>query len=116
MNGMMEEAAKNMPHMMGSANPVAKGAVMAVTGYAAGRTLLGGALLRNPWVMLAAGMLVGYYLHKHQDQIVLSLSKASGMGKDFLLQQKENLSDLIEESKEKEGQQASVAKPEQPAA
>ncbi len=114
MNGMMQEAAKNMPHMMGSANPVAHGAVLAATGFAAGRGLLGGALLRNPWVMLAAGMIAGYYLHKHQDQIVLALSKASGMGKDFILQQKESLADLIEESKEKEGQQA--AKPGQPAA
>lgn len=116
MNGMMQEAAKNMPQMMSSASPVAKGAMVAATGYVAGRSLLGGALLRNPWVMLAAGIAVGYYLHKHQDQIVLSLSKASGMGKDFLLQQKENLADLIEETKEKEGQQASAAKPEQPAA
>lgn len=116
MNGMMQEAAKNMPHMMGSTNPVAHGAVLAATGFAAGRGLLGGALLRNPWVMLAAGIAVGYYLHKHQDQIVLTLSKASGMGKDFLLQQKESLADLVEGAKEKEGQQASAGKPGQPAA
>lgn len=114
MNQMMQEAAKNMPHMMGSTNPVAHGAVLAATGFAAGRGLLGGALLRNPWVMLAAGIAVGYYLHKHQDQIVLTLSKASGMGKDFLLQQKESLADLVEGAKEKEGQQA--GKPGQPAA
>lgn len=117
MNGMMQEAAKNMPHMMGSSAPIAQGAMMAATGYAAGRGLLGGALLRNPWVMLAAGIAVGYYLHKHQDEIALALSKASGMGKDFLLQQKESLADLVEEAKEKEGKQASAAgKPEQPAA
>ncbi len=115
MNGMMEEAAKNMPQMMSSANPVAKGAVMAATGYAAGRTLLGGALLRNPLVLLAAGVVAGYYLHKHRVQIILTLSKASGMGKDFLLQQKESLADLVEETKEKEAQQAGAAKPEQPA-
>ena len=110
MNAMIEQAAKNMPHMMGSANPVAKGAMIAATGYVAGKSLLGGTLLRNPWVLLATGVLVGYYLHKHQDQIVQSLSKASGMGKDFLLQQKENLADLVEGAKEKEGQQA--GKPE----
>ena len=114
MNGMMEEAAKNMPQMMSS--PVAKGAMVAATGYVAGRSLLGGALLRNPWVMLATGIAVGYYLHKHQDQIALSLSKASELGKDFLLQQKESLADLIEETREKEGQQARSDNPEQPAA
>jgi hypothetical protein len=118
MNGMMHEAAKNMPHVMSSASPIAQGAVMAATGYAAGRGLLGGALLRNPLVLLAAGVVVGYYLHKHQNQIMLALSKASGMGKDFMLQQKESLADLVEEAKEKEGQQAMAAtgKPEQPAA
>ncbi|MBZ0096951.1 MAG: hypothetical protein K8H75_16475 [Sulfuricella sp.] len=117
MNGMMEEAAKNMPHMMGSQamgsqmmGP-AQGAMMAATGYVAGRGLLGG-LLRNPWVLLAAGVVAGYYLHKHQDEIMLSLSKASGMGKDFLLQQKENLADLVEGAKEKEAQQAAAEKPE----
>lgn len=116
MNGMTEEAAKNMSHMMGSTSPVAKGAVIAATGYAAARGLLGGALLRNPLVILAAGVVAGYFLHKHQDQIILALSKASGMGKDFLLQQKESLADLVEEAKEKEGQQASAGKPEQPPA
>lgn len=111
MNGMMEEAAKNMPQMMASASPVAKGAMMAAGGYVAGRSLLGGALLRNPLVLLAAGIAAGYYLHKHQDEIVLALSKASGMGKDFLLQQKENLADLVEEAKEQEAQ-PEAAKPE----
>lgn len=108
---MMDEAAKNMPQMMGSASPVAKGAMMAAGGYVAGRSLLGGALLRNPLVLLAAGIAAGYYLHKHQDEIVLALSKASGMGKDFLLQQKENLADLVEEAKEQEAQ-PEAAKPE----
>ncbi len=110
MNGMMEEAAKNMPHMMGSSmTPYVPGAMVAATGYAAGRGLLGG-LLRNPLVLLAAGVVAGYYLHKHQDEIVLAVSKASGMGKDFLLQQKENLADLVEGAKEQEAEQA--AKPE----
>jgi hypothetical protein len=108
---MMDDAAKNMPQMMGSTSPVAKGAMMAAGGYVAGRSLLGGALLRNPLVLLAAGVVAGYYLHKHQDEIVLALSKASGMGKDFLLQQKENLADLVEEAKEQEAQ-PEAAKPE----
>lgn len=115
---MMHEAAKHIPQAMSASNPVAQGAVMAATGYAAGRGLIGGVLLRNPLVLLAAGLAAGYYLHKHQDEIVLALSKATGMGKDFLLQQKESLADLVEEAKEKEGQQAAApaAKPEQPSA
>lgn len=112
---MIEEAAKNMPmmgtHMMGPA----QGVMMAGAGYAAGRGLLGG-LLRHPLALLAAGVVAGYYLHKHQDEIVLAMSKASGMGKDFLLQQKENLADLMESAKEQEAEQtkqeAEQAKPE----
>ena len=114
MNGMMEEAAKNMPHMMGASHPVAQGAMLAATGYVAGRSLLGGLLLRNPLVMLAAGVVAGYYIHKHQEEIMLALSKAGNIGKDFVLQQKENLVDLVEEAKEKEQQQAEAGKPEHP--
>jgi hypothetical protein len=107
---------KQMSQMMGQQGAMMgpmQGAMMAATGYAAGRGLVGGALLRNPWVVLAAGIAAGYFLHKYQDQIMLSLAKGTGMGKDFLLQQKENLADLIEETRENEEQQA---KPEQPAA
>lgn len=104
MNGMMDEM-KNMPGMAGQAMTPAHGAMIAATSYIAGRGLFGG-LVRHPLVMLAAGMVAGYYIHKHQDEIVQALSKATGMGKDFLLQQKENLADLVEEAKEKEAQQA----------
>ena len=112
---MTEEMMKQMPaHMMGNGmgmmgSPVAQGAMMAATGFAAGKGLLGGtALLRNPLVLLAAGAAAGYLLFKYEKEIVLALSKATGMGKDFALQQKENLEDLMAEAKEKEAQQAAV--------
>lgn len=113
MNQMME----NMPHMMGQAgqamsNPVAHGAMLAATGFAAGRGLFGSALLRNPLVLLAAGVAAGYLIHKHQKEIVGALSKATGMGKDFLLHQKENLEDLIAESKEAEAKEAPAEAPQ----
>lgn len=106
MNEMTVEAARHMPQMMGAAPPVAKGAMLAATGYVAGRNLLGGALLRNPWVLLAAGVAAGYFLRKHQAEIALAVSKASGMGKDFLLEQRESLADLIEEAKREEAKKA----------
>ena len=104
---MIEESVRNMPHMTGQHMGSMHGTMIAATGFAAGRGLLGG-LLRNPLVLLAAGVAAGYYLHKHKDEVVLALSKASGMGKDFLLQQKESLADLVEESKEQEAQSASA--------
>lgn len=122
---MMEQASGQIPRMMGGmmgnmgnmgtmggmsgmggmggmgqmlGHPLTHGAMMAAGGYAAGKGLLGSAgvgLLRNPLVLLAAGIAAGYLVHKYEKDIVLAVSKATGMGKDFALHQKENLDDLI---------------------
>jgi hypothetical protein len=106
---MNEEMMKHGAGMMGTgagmmSHPVAKGAMMAATGYAATRTLVGHGLLRNPLMLLAGGIAggiaVGYLLHKHEKEIVLAVSKAIGMGKDFVMQQRENLDDLMADAKE----------------
>lgn len=111
-----EEMMKHMPNMM--SHPVAQGAMMAATGFAAGRGLLGGTLLRNPLVLLAggvaAGIAAGFLLHKYEKEVVLALSKATGMGKDFVLQQRENLDDLVAEAKETEAQAATPTAPSAP--
>ena len=113
---MSDEMLKKMPHaMLQGANemmkkPLASGAMMAGAGFAAGRgllgkTVLGGALLRNPLTLLAVGaaggVAAGFLLFKYQKEIVEGLSKVSGMGKDFALNQKENLNDLMAEAEEK---------------
>ncbi|MCC7311994.1 MAG: hypothetical protein IT510_12195 [Sulfuritalea sp.] len=102
---MMEESAR---HAMGSmmSSPVSHGAVLAATGFAAGRGLLGGVLLRNPLLLIGAGLVAGYLVHKYEKEIVLAASKAMGMGKDFALQQKEHLSDLVAEAQEQEAKPA----------
>lgn len=107
---MTEEMMKQMPHMMSQAGhmmskPVTTGAMMAGAGFAAGKGLLGGALLRNPLTLLAVGaaggIAAGFLLFKYQKEIVDGLSKATGMGKDFALHQKENLNDLMAEAEDK---------------
>jgi len=109
---MMKQGAGMMSH------PVAKGAMVAATGYAATRALVGQGLLRNPLLLLAGGIAggiaVGYLLHKHEKEVVLAISRAIGMGKDFVMQQRENLDDLVAEAKETEAQAA--AAPAAPAA
>ena len=114
---MNEELMKGMSHSMGQGmgmmnHPVAKGAMIAASGYTAGRALLGGGLLRNPLLLLAGGVAggiaVGYLLHKHEKEVVLAISKAIGMGKDFVMQQRENLDDLMAEAKETEAQAAAA--------
>lgn len=112
---MMNEHMMNQG--MGMMNhPVAKGAMIAATGYTAGRALLP-SVLRNPLLLLAGGVAggiaVGYLLHKHEKDVVRLVSKAIGMGKDFAAQQRENLDDLIAEAQQGE---APAAAPEAPAA
>ena len=107
---MNEEMMKQMPRMMG--HPVAQGAMIAATGYAATRALVGQSLLRNPLLLLAGGIAggiaAGYLMHKHEKEIVLAISKAIGMGKDFVMQQRENLDDLVAEAQESEAQAAAA--------
>ncbi len=115
---MNDEMMKHMSHSMGQgmgmmSHPVAKGAVIAASGYTAGRALIGGGLLRNPLLLLAGGVAggiaVGYLLHKHEKDVVRFVSRAIGMGKDFAAQQRENLDDLIAEAQEGEAQAATPA-------
>lgn len=112
---MMEEPAR---HMMGGMmnSPMTQGAMMAATGFAAGRGLIGGVLLRSPLLLIGAGLVAGYLVHKYEKEIVLAATKAMGMGKDFALQQKEHLSDLVAEAQEQEAQPDRAETPPSPQA
>lgn len=91
---MMSNETNHLGHEIG------KGAVMAV-GYVAGRSLFG-RLLTSPLVMLGAGIAIGYYGYKYRKEITAAVAKASDMGKDMVLNAKENLADLVEETREAE--------------
>jgi hypothetical protein len=110
---MNEEMMRHMQSMQGGmmSHPLTQGAMMAATGFAAGRGLFSFNPLKNPLVMLAGGVVAGYLLHKYEKEIVAAVSKATGMGKDMALHQKENLEDMIAEAQEKE---ANAAKPAAP--
>lgn len=123
MNTPMMEAARQAPQMMGSmmgnvgqvmAHPMSTGAMLAAGGYAAGKGLFGG-LLRNPLVILATGVAAGYLLFRYQKEIVETATKLTGMGKDFIAHQKENLDDLIAETKSPQGTPAAPVSSTPPA-
>jgi len=107
---MNEEMMKQMPHMMGNGmsmmgHPLASGAMLASAGFAAGRGVLGHLNpLRNPLLLLAGGLAAGYLLHKYEKEVIAFVTKATGLGKDFVLEQKENLADLVAEAQEAEAQ------------
>jgi hypothetical protein len=45
-------------------------------------------------------LVAGYLVYKYRKEIISSTTKAVDAGKDFVLQQKENLEDIVAESRE----------------
>lgn len=100
MQPMMTEAARQAPHVMGE---MMKPMVIGAGGYAAARVLTTNpalSFLRTPLVVFAAGVTTGYLLHKYRREIIQAVTKAADMGRDFVLQQKESLDDLVAEAQE----------------
>jgi hypothetical protein len=97
---MMNEAARQAPQVMGE---LMKPLVMGAGGYAAARMITTNpalALLRSPLLVLAAGVTAGYLAHKYRREIIQAITKATDLGKDFVIQQKESLGDLVAEAQE----------------
>lgn len=57
-------------------------------------------LVKNPLVMFGVGFAAGYFAHKHRKEIIAAASAAAENSKDFVLRQKENLEDLLAETKD----------------
>ena len=55
---------------------------------------------KHPVLVFGLGLLAGYVVYKYRKEIVSSTTKVVDAGKDFVLQQKENLEDLVAETKE----------------
>lgn len=56
--------------------------------------------VKNPVVVFGLGLVSGFLIHKYRKDIIASTTKVVDAGKDFVLQQKENLEDLVAETKE----------------
>lgn len=101
MNQAMTEMCETMMAEGSALGPqLAKGAMMSA-GMVAGRSVLG-RLLTNPLVLLAAGAAMGYYGYKYRKEIAAAVAKGTDMGKDLVLTARENLADLVEETREAE--------------
>lgn len=112
----MVDAAKPMMTMAHAANaacPLAAAEAAGTLGTAAaaagttaalttttGRSLMH-RVLKHPLVWFSLGLSAGYFAHKYRKEIIASALRASEQGKDFMLQRKESLEDLIAESKER---------------
>ncbi len=94
-------------HGSATMDTIGKGVMMSA-GYSAGRGLLS-RLFSNPWVTLGIGVAVGYLAHKHHKEITRGVANIADMGRDMVMEQRERLTDILEEAKESQDDQASEA-------
>jgi hypothetical protein len=80
------------------AKEIVKGSMASVTVHTGAKLM--SKLVKNPIVVFSAGVAAGVLVYKYRKQIIASANKAIDSGKDFVLQQKENLEDLVAEAKE----------------
>ncbi len=88
-----------MMHGAGNAaGHIAKGAAVTVT-VKKGGTLMT-RLARHPLLVFGLGVAAGIVVYKYRKQIISTAMRAGEKSKDFVLQQKETLEDIVAETKE----------------
>jgi hypothetical protein len=80
------------------ANGIIKGSMTSATIHS-GRRLMSN-ITKHPVLVFGLGVAAGYLVYKYRKEIISSTTKAVDAGKDFVLQQKETLEDIIAETKE----------------
>ena len=58
------------------------------------------ALIKHPLALFSGGLAAGYLTHKYRKEIIIVGSRTAKESKNFLLRQRENLMDLVAESRE----------------
>jgi len=92
---------KGMTHG-GEGHSVAKmatGVMAASAGKHASKGIMS-KLSRHPLVLISLGAVAGYMIHKYRKQIVSGATDIGDKSKDFVMQQKENLEDIVAEVKQ----------------
>ena len=92
---MMKEMSKAKGSM---GQEIMKGSMASVTVHTGAKMM--SKLAKNPVLVFGAGVVAGVLVYKYRKQIITTANKAIDSGKDFVLQQKENLEDLVAETKE----------------
>jgi hypothetical protein len=57
-------------------------------------------IAKHPVLVFGLGLTAGYLIYKYRKEIISSTTKVVDAGKDFVLQQKETLEDIIAETQE----------------
>jgi len=96
MKGMKHSAHHHGTHEMGK--QIVKSSMASAAVKSGGKLM--SRLTKHPVLIFGLGMVAGYAVYKYRKEIVSSVGKATDAGKDFVLQQKENLEDIVAETKE----------------
>ena len=80
------------------ANEIIKGSMTSATIHS-GRRLMSN-VTKHPILVFGLGVAAGYLVYKYRKEIISSTTKVVDASKDFVLQQKESLEDIIAETKE----------------
>jgi hypothetical protein len=75
-----------------------KGSIASAVVYSGSKVM--SIAVKNPVVVFGLGLVSGFLIHKYRKDIIASTTKVVDAGKDFILQQKESLEDLVAETKE----------------
>lgn len=95
-HGIKKIPATHSKHAISSG--LVKGAAMSA-GAHTGKKFMS-KIAKHPLLLVGIGVVAGFYAHKYRKEIIASVSGVADKGKDFVLQQKENLEDIVAESKE----------------
>ena len=77
---------------------IMKGSMASVTVHTGAKLMSN--IAKNPILVFSAGVVAGVFVYKYRKEIISAATKTIDSGKDFVLQQKENLEDIVAESKE----------------
>jgi len=88
---------KNNQHS-NMANDLMNASIVSATVYS-GKHLMSN-ITKHPVLVFGLGVVTGYMVYKYRKEIIANATKAVDASKDFVLQQKENLEDIVAETKE----------------
>lgn len=95
---MAHQHGKQIKQSASLAHQIAKGTLASAVLETGGKFM--SKIIKNPAVVFGLGIATGYFIFKYRKEIIASSNKAVDASKDFLLQQKENLEDIVAEAKE----------------
>jgi hypothetical protein len=94
----MKQVKKEQHKHSNMANDLMNASIVSATVYS-GKHLMGN-ITKHPVLIFGLGVATGYLVYKYRKEIIAKTTKAVDASKDFVLQQKENLEDIVAETKE----------------